>query len=123
LLHVRVIAAVAIVVAAAKAANALNVVSVRKETDHKVETAGMPAPVNKLGIGHRVHKVIVRYVHRVSVVGVRQDRAASNALHVNHARRVNAQRVHRVNVLHAHRLSSLLHRLRRNRCLRRLRLK
>jgi hypothetical protein len=96
------IAAVVIVAAAVKVGNAVNVVSVRKETDHKVETV---APVGK---GHRVHKASVRHVHKVSVVGVR---------HVNRARKVSVQRVRKVNVHHVHRLSNP-HQLRRHSCLR-----
>jgi len=91
-------AAGAIAVEVAKADNALIVVSVRKETDHKVETVGIPAPV-KPGIGHRVHKVNVQHVHRVSAPRVRKGRAVS-VPRVNRVHRVNVQRVLQVNVRH-----------------------
>jgi hypothetical protein len=99
-------AAGAIAVEVAKADNALIVVSVRKETDHKVETVGIPAPV-KPGIGHRVHKVNVQHVHRVSAPRVRKGRAVS-VPRVNRVHRVNVQRVLQVNVRHVRRQSKLL---------------
>jgi hypothetical protein len=100
-----VIAAVAIGVEVAKAVNALIVVRVRKETDHKAEIAGIPAPV-KQGIGPPVHRVIAPRV--------RKDRAAS-APRANRVRRVKVLRVQRVlklNMRHVRRPSSLpLHNL------------
>ena len=50
----------AVVATAAAAMVVRSVVRVRKETDHRVETV---APDN-LGIGHRVHREIVRHVHK-----------------------------------------------------------
>jgi len=98
-------AAEAIAVEVAKADNALIVVSVRKETDHKVETVGIPAPV-KPGIGHRVHKVNVQHVHRVSAPRVRKGRVVS-VPRVNRVHRVNVQRVLQVNVRHVRGQSNL----------------
>ena len=95
-------AAAAIAVEVAKADNALIAVSVRKETDHKVETV---APV-KPGIGHRAHKVNVQHVHRVIAPRVRKGRVVS-VPRVNHVHRVNVQRVLKVNVRHVRRQSNL----------------
>jgi hypothetical protein len=87
-------AAVANAVEVVKADNALIVVSVRKENDHKVETV---APV-RLRVGHRVHRVIAPHVRKDRVVSVPR---------VNHVHRVNVQRVLKVNVRHVRRQSNL----------------
>jgi len=88
-------------VEALRVGNALIVVSVRKETDHKVETVGIPAPV-KLGIGQRVHKENVQYAHRVIAPRVRRDRAAS-VPRVHHVHQENVQRVLKANARRVHR--------------------
>jgi hypothetical protein len=83
-----------VVSAAVKVARVGNVVRVRKETDHVVESAGKVSVV-RVVLAVLAHRVIVRLVHRVSVAHVRPVRKVSRA---------SAHRVHRVSVHPAHRV-------------------